>query len=119
MTDHLQRSRKQEKRGAKVYGGTLNAGSGNGARKNDVRSDDLSIEFKTTAAKSYSLKLAELLLASRQALIEGRDALFAIDFAAGKLTHRYVVQTEHQYLAMQHEINGLRVEVAEYEKYLP
>lgn len=117
MSDHLQRSRKQEKRGAKIYGGTQNAGSGNGSRKNDVRTADLSIEFKTTTQKGYRLTLAELLLCSRQALIEGRDALFGIDFEVGKLTHRFVVQTEHQYLAMADEIRGLREEIAEYQKF--
>lgn len=105
MDEHQKRSHKQEARGAKVYSGQVNSGSGNGDRKNDVRNDDLSIEFKSTVAKSYSLRLADLVLAYRQALIEGRDSLFGIDFhdVETNRTHRYVVQTEDQYLRMKNE----------------
>jgi len=94
-------SQKQERRGAKVYGGTTNSGSGNGGRKNDVRTPSLSIEFKTTSKRSFRLTILQLLLAQRNALIEGRDALFGIDFRDGVKIHRFVVQTEDQYLEMR------------------
>ena len=102
MNEHQRRSRAQEDRATRVYGGTRKSGSGNGTRKNDVWTDKLAIEFKTTTAKQYSLKLAELQLAERQALLVGRDMLFGIDYVDGRgVTHRYVVQTEADYLAMQ------------------
>lgn len=98
MTDHLKRSRRQEKRGAKAYGGVVNSGSGNQHRKNDVRRPGFDVEFKTTTRKSYSLKLEDLVSAARHATLEHRDILFGIDFAppAGTpgSTFRYVVCEE-------------------------
>lgn len=107
--EHQKRSRQQEDRAARVYGGSRNPGSGNGATKNDVRTDSggpggsgHSIEFKTTTRKSYGLTLDELLLAERNALLDGRDVLFGIDYRdlKGK-THRYVVETEADFLAKE------------------
>jgi hypothetical protein len=112
MNEHLRRSRKQEKRGAKVYGGTVNAGSGNKGRKNDVRADEWSIEFKTTSAASYSLKRADLLLAERHAILEHRRALFGIDFADGKSgTSRYVVLTEDDLVTLLQRVSDLEDDI--------
>jgi hypothetical protein len=58
------------------------AGSGNGwVRKNDVRSDDLSIEAKYTDKKSYSLKQADLHKGEKHALVDGREFAFVISFS--------------------------------------
>ena len=109
MADHLARSRKQEKRGAQVYGGTVNPGSGCGHRKNDVTTSGHSIEFKTTTKKSYSLSLASLIDCERHALsLGGRVPLFGIDFATTAATYRYVLMTEFDYLQAQHELEYLR-----------
>lgn len=75
------RSRKQELAGAKRFGGRVTPGSGNGWHtKNDVRTPDLSIEYKTTEKKSYSLKYDDLIKAERNALIDsGRQFLFIVE----------------------------------------
>lgn len=53
MNAALRASRRQERRGAARYDGSVNSGSGNGwLRKNDVRTDTLSIEYKHTGAAS-------------------------------------------------------------------
>jgi hypothetical protein len=114
MNEHLRRSRKQEKRGAKLFGGTVNAGSGNKGRKNDVQTEEWSIEFKTTTAKSYSLKRDELLLAERNALLAHRKALFGIDFAGGDNgTHRYIVVGEDDVLSLLQLHADLQAELDE------
>ncbi|MFJ2113371.1 hypothetical protein ACIOEX_16045 [Streptomyces sp. NPDC087850] len=80
MKTPLKRSQDQEKKLAVHYGGTVNAGSGNGwMHKNDVRSDRFSFEAKTTEKKSYSLKLDELVKAEKNALISGREMVFAVE----------------------------------------
>lgn len=54
--------------------------SGGGwVRKNDVLTDEYSIEAKTTGKSQYPLKTSELLLAERNALLAGRTMLFVID----------------------------------------
>jgi hypothetical protein len=75
------RSRRQEKAGADRFGGRVVPGSGSGwANKNDVRTPDLSIEYKFTDKKSYSLKSQDLLKAERQALIDsGRQFAFIVE----------------------------------------
>lgn len=94
-------SQRQERRGAKVYDGKVNAGSGNTTgHKNDVRTADRSIEFKTTRAKSYALKLEDLILAERNALLDGREALFGLDFVTADRTFRYVIIPEWDYLEL-------------------
>lgn len=81
-TEHQRRARRQEKRGAAHYGGTLNPGSGNGwLHKGDVRTARFSIEFKTTAKRSFSLRLDDLLAIERAALLDGRDPLFVVEIA--------------------------------------
>lgn len=98
-------SQRQEREAAKRYGGKVNAGSGNSTgHKNDVRTPRdgtaLSIEFKTTRAKSYSLKREDLLRAEREALLDGRSALFGVEFRieAPYRRFRYVVISEDDFL---------------------
>ncbi|GHB52660.1 hypothetical protein GCM10010331_45370 [Streptomyces xanthochromogenes] len=80
MKSPLKRSQDQEKKLADRYDGTVNPGSGNGwIHKNDVRSDRFSFEAKTTEKRSYSLKLDDLLKAEKNALISGREMVFAVE----------------------------------------
>lgn len=80
LTPGQKASRKQEQQVAGDLGGKVNAGSGNGWRhKNDVRTNEFSVECKTTTKLSYSLKRSELDLAERHALADGKDMLFVID----------------------------------------
>lgn len=107
-TDNQRRSRRQENRAAKVYGGKVTSGSGNTTGlKNDVNTVDLSIEFKTTKQKSYNLRLDGLRKAEKEALLNGREALFGIDFETGPRTFRYVVLSEYDYLQMREQLDKM------------
>lgn len=80
MTTVHRRSRKQEEAGARRFGGRRTPGSGNGWHtKNDVITEDLSIEYKFTDKKSYSLKGKDLVTAEKNALIAGRDMAFIVE----------------------------------------
>lgn len=80
MKSPLKRSQDQEKKLADHYDGTVNSGSGNGwLHKNDVRSARFSFEAKTTEKKSYSLRIDDLLKAEKNALISGREMVFAVE----------------------------------------
>lgn len=83
MSDDLKRSQRQERRGARILGGTVNSGSGNGPwRKNDVRTPLFSIEYKTTTKKQFPLKSSDLAKAEENALLDGnRTMLFGIEMA--------------------------------------
>jgi hypothetical protein len=94
----IKRSRQQEQQGAERLGGRVTSGSGNGwVTKNDVKTDDLSVEYKYTDAKSYSLKRADLQKAERQALMDsGREFGFIVGFgtkhgANWRIDDEYVV----------------------------
>lgn len=92
----MKRSRQQEQRGAQRLGGRVTSGSGNGwVTKNDVKTDDLSVEFKFTDKKSYSLKHDDLKKAERNALMDsGREFAFIVGFgnvAANRIDDEYVV----------------------------
>jgi hypothetical protein len=103
------RSRKQERDGAKRYGGTVNAQSGAGdIRKNDVRTGTESIEFKGTTRQGYRLTVADLIKAWSHATLDDRTMIFGIEFFPSALNTfspgsptRYVVMTENDYLAMR------------------
>jgi hypothetical protein len=87
-------SRKQEAEIAELLGGKVNSGSGNGWRhKNDVRTEEFSVECKTTSAKSYSLKRAELDVAETHALADGKEMLFVVDID-GK---RYFIMRDYTF----------------------
>jgi len=75
-------SRRQESGLAKRYDGTVTPGSGNGwVKKNDVRTDTLSIEAKYTDKKQFTLKQADLHTAETHALLDGRDSVFMVSFS--------------------------------------
>ncbi len=98
MADMLKKSQKQERRGAQILGGTVNAGSGNGwVRKNDVRTPEYSVEYKVTGKKQYALKEAELTTAERQSLIDGREMLFGIQMESGR---NWIVMSEETFLTL-------------------
>lgn len=80
MKSHGQKqSQAHEKRLEKVLGGGRTAASGAfWSRKGDVRSDRFLAEHKYTAAKSFSLKSAELKKVETEALLVGRVPIFCI-----------------------------------------
>jgi len=93
----LKKSQKQEALLAKRYGGKVTPGSGNGwVHKNDVKTPTLSIEAKYTDAKSYSLKLADLIKAEKIALMDGRDSIFTVSFSG----EEFVILREADYRAL-------------------
>ncbi|MEU1816057.1 hypothetical protein ABZ543_12800 [Streptomyces roseifaciens] len=80
MYEPIKASRRQEKAVAKKVGGQVTPASGSGwAVKNDVRSNDWSLECKWTAAKSYRLSSSDLKHAERNALLDGRDMAFVVE----------------------------------------
>lgn len=100
---HLQRSRRQEKRGARDYDGSQNSGSGNGwVRKADVRTDSELIEFKTTSKDSFNLRATELRRLWDHALIDGRMPVFDIEFADSGVT--CVVLDKDDYMTLRQSI---------------
>lgn len=79
-TEDQKRSRRQEAEVAEALGGRVNPGSGNGWRhKNDVRTSEFSVECKTTKARAYNLKRADLDVAEKHALADGKEMLFVVD----------------------------------------
>lgn len=97
---HHKRSRLQERRGAKEYGGTVNAGSGNGwIRKADVRTDSELFEFKTTTKSSFPLKSTDLQKFWTQGLIDNRFPVFEVEFANDGVT--CVVLEKADYLMLR------------------
>ena len=94
--DILKKSVKQEKRSAKSYRGSRNAGSGSGwLRKNDVRSETFLIENKlTVATKSITLKNVDLVELRERAILEDRIPVLQFDLAG----RNYVVLVESDFL---------------------
>lgn len=80
MDERIRRSRKQEKRDARDYGGRVQAGSGCGTfKKGDVRTDDLLIENKRTDKQQMTLKAEWLDKIRNEALTEGRIPVVGIE----------------------------------------
>jgi len=101
----LKKSQRQEARLAKWYGGRVTPGSGNGwVHKNDVKTPTLSIEAKYTDAKSYSLKLVDLIKAEKIALMDGRDSIFTVSFSG----EEFVILREADYRELHIELDELR-----------
>lgn len=101
----LKKSQKQEARLAKRYGGQVTPGSGNGwVHKNDVKTPSLSIEAKYTDAKSFSLKLADLIKAEKIALVDGRDSIFTISFSG----EEFVILREADYRELRSTLDTFR-----------
>jgi hypothetical protein len=101
--DILKKSLKQEKRSAKSYKGSRNAGSGSGwLRKNDVRSEQLLIENKLTIGiKSITIKDVDLRELRERAIVEDRTPVLQFDLNG----RRYVVLVEDDFLAMIEDHN--------------
>lgn len=111
--DHMRKSQRQEARGAKMLGGRITPGSGNGLYfKNDVRTEDLSVEYKRTDKKQFSLKIDELLKAERQALLDNRDMLFGIDL--GK--RDWLLLPAEDYVALRNRVHKLERQLAELQE---
>lgn len=76
--------------------------------KNDVKTDDLSVEFKYTDKKSYPLKEEELLRAERQALQDsGREFAFYVGFGKRKganlvINREFVVISREYFESLRH-----------------
>lgn len=102
MRGPLSRSQRQERRIARRLGGRTTPGSGNGVRKNDVRTDGLSLEMKTTANKQYTLKAADLRLGERNALLDGREFAFGIELEG----RNYILITEDFFVALLEGSDG-------------
>lgn len=94
-------SRNQEERVADRFGGRRTPGSGNGIRKNDVRSEDWSFEMKYTGKKQYILKSAELKQGEKYALLDGREFAFGIEMD----NTNWVVVAEDTFLRL---VEGVR-----------
>jgi hypothetical protein len=96
-------SKKQEQRGAKEFGGYTNPRSGAGDwHKNDVRTDDFSIEYKTTTKSQYTLKLEDLLTADKHALLAGREMLFIIEMGG----REFVIMNKDYLLQVLEDLQG-------------
>jgi hypothetical protein len=110
----------QERRGAKVHQGIRNTGSGNTTgHKNDVRTDEYSIEFKVTRNKSFRLALADLITAYKEALRSGREALFGIDFITEGRTYRYVIMDEFNFFDLRQRLREAEHDREYLMQYLP
>ena len=96
MNRPLKASQRQERRIADKVGGRTTPGSGNGFRKNDVRTDLVSYEMKYTGAKQYTLKSADLETGARHALLDGREFAFGIEMQG----ENWIVLEEDFFLAL-------------------
>lgn len=91
---------------ARVYQGLRTPGSGNGwVKKGDVRTQNELIELKTTLKHQFPLKVADLRKAYEQALIDGRQMTFIVEFADDNAT--YVVLDETDYRIMRSKLQEI------------
>jgi hypothetical protein len=97
------KSTRQEHAAATRLGGQRVSGSGSGwVTKNDVKTDDLSLEIKYTDKKSYSLKYADLQKAEKNALLDsGREFAFLVGF--GSMTGGSGLIIEREYVVVSRE----------------
>lgn len=97
------RSRLQEKRAAKDYGGKVTPGSGNQwMHKADVHTNDYIVECKSTVKKSYSIKEADFTKLYYQAIIENKIPLFEIEFSETGRT--LVLMDKNDFIPMKERI---------------
>lgn len=88
-------SRRQEDRVAKRVNGTRNAGSGSfWSRRSDVRSSDLLIECKWTAAKQITIKAHVLEKNFVEAVADGREPVLSLELNG----RNYVIVLEDDYI---------------------
>jgi len=101
--ERRKRSDAQEARWAKVIGGTVNAGSGSGRRRQDVRGDGSLWEMKRTDGKSISVKLSDLDQLRIHAIREDRTPYMHLEIGGygGTKPVRLVVSFESDWLADQ------------------
>jgi hypothetical protein len=91
-------SREQERSVAKSIGGlTVPASGAFWARKGDARSDDLLVEAKTTQAASFSIKRVVWEKIRKEALLDGRIPVMAIQIQGRNL----VVLDEEDFLELR------------------
>jgi hypothetical protein len=96
-THGQKQSQAHEKRLEKVLGGSRTAASGAfWSRKGDVRSERFLAEHKYTAAKSFSLKSADLKKVETEALLVGRTPIFCVSLDG----RDYVVLLEDDFVAI-------------------
>jgi hypothetical protein len=113
------KSQKQEAAVAARLGGRPVAGSGAGwVTKNDVKTDDLSVEVKYTDAKSYSLKYADLQKAEKQALLDsGREFAFLVGFGKPGAPGSLVIEREYVVVSREYFEHLRNQQVPERECY--
>lgn len=111
MDRRIKDSRKQEKDGAKRWGGKVNSGSGNGEKfKGDMRAPDRLIEYKTTRGSSFKLNIDDLTLAWRNATLDNRDPVFGIEYKTDYPRvgpARWALLPEDDLLALRNRIQEL------------
>ena len=108
-TDAQRRSKDQETKAARRYKARRQAGSGSSSRaKGDIRSPGvLRGECKETTAKSFSLKLSELMKIEKEAR-GSEQPLFEVQFQGVYPFQTYVVLPAKEYQALIDERNDLR-----------
>jgi len=104
---HQKRAERHEKRTAEEIGGTITPMSGAGSAKGDVANQRELWECKTTTAKQWTLRLVDLLKVRQQALVQGKDPVFCIEFAAFP-DCEFVVVSKQDYLEDQRDLSQLR-----------
>lgn len=81
-SDPQRKSRAQEKRTARLYGGQRQPGSGSGwARKGDVKTQIVLIENKRTDAKQITLKAVDLDKIWREGWAEGKIPALSLEIS--------------------------------------
>jgi Holliday junction resolvase len=101
------RSRRQEERSARLYGGRRNPGSGNGwAHKGDVRTPALLIENKYTGKEQVTIKRLDLKKICDEATAEGRTPVFGVELSG----EHYVVLPEADFLEVLGDGRGIEMD---------
>jgi len=106
-TDNQKRSRAQEKRAAKRIGGVVQPASGAlpGAKGDVRKKGEVRMECKLTRAKSFSLKLEELMKIEQEAE-RGEAPALEIEFQGVHPKKRYVVIPGWLYDHYIHQTEG-------------
>jgi hypothetical protein len=94
----IRRSREQEKKTAATYRGSVTSGSGNGwVNKGDVRTEHILFENKRTDnVAQITVKVKDLLLLEKQALMQGRMGV--LQFEVGGRSYNIVTDEDFQTL---------------------
>ena len=125
VTQAQKNSRQQEKDGAAKLGGRVQPASGSLAtRKNDATTDrnapgmEFSVEYKTTGATQFPLRLRELRTAENHATVDSRYMAFGVRFTTGRPGQHfdYVVLGDSDFHEMQQRIIELEKTIASYHR---